>query len=305
MTSKERNEKRIMYVSFWTGVLFVLVEFGMALYSKSQSVLTDTVYDAIELVVIALTIFIIPLFYKPVSEKHPFGFAQLESIFILLKGFMFIAVMITLITNNIQIMISGGNNVDHMQISIFESILTVFSIVVFLSLRRLNKKVSSPTIDTEIYGWKIDVMGSIGVSIAFFFSGFLKDSSLAFITPYFDQIVAIVLAGMMIPEPCRMIIESIRNIVLFSPDDEMIQDIKDRTKIVLDAYQFDPVFYDITKTGRRIWVSIYFTTKVDSMSFTEISLVNKQLLDALKPTYEDCFVELIPNVLVNPKQKDV
>ena len=98
---------------------------------------------------------------------------------------------------------------------------------------------------------------------------------------------------------------SIRNIVLFSPDDEMIQDIKDRTKIVLDAYQFDPVFYDITKTGRRIWISIYFTTKVDTMSFTEISLVNKQLLDALKPTYEDCFVELIPNVLVNSMIKNI
>ncbi|NBK97857.1 MAG: iron transporter [Erysipelotrichia bacterium] len=243
--------------------------------------------------------FVIPLFYKPVSEKHPFGFAQLESIFILLKGFMFIAVMISLITNNVQLMLNGGNQVNHMQISIFEIVLTLFSCMVLLCLMRLNKKVSSPTIDMEIYGWKIDVLGSIGVSIAFFLSTFMERSSFSIFTPYFDQVVAIILALFMLPEPIRMVVDALRSIVLFSPDDEMIEDIKERTKKVLLNYQFDPVFYDITKTGRRIWVSIYFTTSHDTMSFIELELANKELLDSLKDTYEDCFVELIPNVLAN------
>lgn len=302
MTLKEKSEKRIMYVSFWTGVIFVLVEFIMAMYSKSQSVLTDTVYDAIELVVIALTIFIIPLFYKPISEKHPFGFAQLESIFILLKGFMFIAVMIALIANNIQIMVSGGNQVDHMQVSIFEAFLTLFSIIVYLSLRRLNKRVSSPTIAAEIYGWKIDVLGSIGVTIAFFGASFLKDTSFTYITPYLDQIVAILLAALMLPEPCRMVVDAFRSIILFSPDDETIEDIKEKAGSVLEKTQYIPVFYDITRTGRRIWISIYFTTRVDTMSFTEVAFVNEKLLEALQPTYEECFVELIPDVEANSKK---
>lgn len=299
MIDKQRQEKRVMNISFWSGIVFVAAEFIMAIFSHSQSVLTDTVFDAIESVVIALTIFIIPLFYQPVSEKHPFGFSQLESIFILLKGFMFIAVMISLIMNNVQIMLSGGNYVDHMQISIFESVLTCFSVLVYLFLRKINKKISSPTVDMEIYGWKIDVMGSIGVSIAFFISNFIKDTSLAFITPYFDQIIAIVLASLMLPEPVKMIVEAFRSIVLFSPADETLEDIKEKTGKVLEHYPYDPVFYDITRTGRRLWVSIYFTTRVDMMSFTELELVNRELRDCLKEEYEDCFVELIPNVLAN------
>ncbi len=109
-------------------------------FSKSQSVLADTVYDSTELVVIGLTIYIIPLFYKPVTEKHPFGYAQLESIVILLKGFMFIAVMMALIMNNVQIMLNGGNDIDHMQVSLFETILTCFSALILLILMRINKK---------------------------------------------------------------------------------------------------------------------------------------------------------------------
>ena len=107
---KEKQEQIVMRISFWSGVVFALAELIMAIFSKSQSVLADTVYDSTELVVIGLTIYIIPLFYKPVTEKHPFGYAQLESILILLKGFMFIAVMMVLIMNNVQIMLNGGGS---------------------------------------------------------------------------------------------------------------------------------------------------------------------------------------------------
>ena len=85
---REKQEQRILQISFWSGAGFVIAEFIMTLYSHSQSVLTDTVFDAVELLIIALTMFIVPLFYRPVSEKHPFGYSQLESIFIQLKGFM-------------------------------------------------------------------------------------------------------------------------------------------------------------------------------------------------------------------------
>ena len=135
---KEKQEQIVMRISFWSGVVFALAELIMAIFSKSQSVLADTVYDSTELVVIGLTIYIIPLFYKPVTEKHPFGYAQLESILILLKGFMFIAVMMVLIMNNVQIMLNGGNEIDHMQVSLFETILTCFSALILLILMRIN-----------------------------------------------------------------------------------------------------------------------------------------------------------------------
>ena len=224
---KEKQEQIVMRISFWSGVLFALAELFMTIFSKSQSVLADTVYDSIELVVIALTIYIIPLFYKPVTEKHPFGYAQLESIVILLKGFMFIAVMIVLIINNIQIMLNGGNEINHLQVSLFETILTCFSALILLILMRINKKVTSPTVDVEIYGWKIDVYSSVGVSLAFFLSSFLVNTPLAFLSPYFDQIVAIVLALTMMKEPIQMIGQSFRSLMLLSPDEKEVNQVKE------------------------------------------------------------------------------
>ena len=42
---KEKQEQIVMRISFWSGVVFALAELIMAIFSKSQSVLADTVYD--------------------------------------------------------------------------------------------------------------------------------------------------------------------------------------------------------------------------------------------------------------------
>ena len=248
---KEKQEQIVMRISFWSGVVFALAELIMAIFSKSQSVLADTVYDSTELVVIGLTIYIIPLFYKPVTEKHPFGYAQLESILILLKGFMFIAVMMVLIMNNVQIMLNGGNEIDHMQVSLFETILTCFSALILLILMRINKKVTSPTVDVEIYGWKIDVFSSIGVSLAFFsiFIFYCTHHSLVYL-PILIRLSQSSSLGMM-KEPIQMIGESFRSLMLLSPDEKEVANIKNISSSVLDNYPYDPVFYDITTTGRK------------------------------------------------------
>lgn len=87
---------------------FVVVRAFVSLWSNSQAILMDAVFDAAELIVIGLSLFLTPLFYQPVSEKKPYGYSQFESVFIIVKGFMLISVTIGLITNNIQILLQGG-----------------------------------------------------------------------------------------------------------------------------------------------------------------------------------------------------
>ena len=66
----EKREKQILMMSFISGLIFAMIEFIFSIYSDSQSALTDAVYDASELVFIALLLFLTPCFHKPVSEKH-------------------------------------------------------------------------------------------------------------------------------------------------------------------------------------------------------------------------------------------
>lgn len=172
VNEKQKYEKIILKISLYAGMAFVVVELLMSLWSNSQAILMDAVFDAAELIVIGLSLFLTPLFYQPVSEKKPYGYSQFESVFIIVKGFMLISVTIGLITNNIQILLQGGRHLNHGQISAFEFILAFFSLLVLLLMRHFHKKTASPTVEAEIYGWKSRFSVQHGNCGGVFCSGF-------------------------------------------------------------------------------------------------------------------------------------
>ena len=162
----EKREKQILMMSFISGLIFAMIEFIFSIYSDSQSALTDAVYDASELVFIALLLFLTPLFHKPVSEKHPYGYFQIESIFVIIKSVMMLSVTIGVFVEILKSALAGGNMVNNTQISIFQFCLGFASVFIFLVMKKLNKNLSSPTITAELLGWKLDIIYSFGMSLS-------------------------------------------------------------------------------------------------------------------------------------------
>ena len=215
----EKREKQILMMSFISGLIFAMIEFIFSIYSDSQSALTDAVYDASELVFIALLLFLTPLFHKPVSEKHPYGYFQIESIFVIIKSVMMLSVTIGVFVEILKSALAGGNMVNNTQISIFQFCLGFASVFIFLVMKKLNKNLSSPTITAELLGWKLDIIYSFGMSFAFFISLYLKHTPFAWIAPYVDQVIAVVVMIFVLPESVKVLWKAIKDVFLFSPEE--------------------------------------------------------------------------------------
>ena len=295
-TKTQKIEKKILLLSFIAGVVFALAELIMAINTRSQAVLMDAAYDTIELVVIGLTIFLAPLFYKPITEKKPFGYAQVESIFVIVKGFMMLSVTVGLSVNSIEVALHGGHAVNGGQVATYEAILGIVSIGVFCVMKYWNRIASSPTVKLEIFGWKLDFAYSIGMAVAFFASTFLEKTPIAFILPYFDQLVVIVIILFMLPENMKMLWRAMQDVFLFSPETQTVEKIKELSGDILKTNNMEPVFYDITRTGRRLWIAIYFTVKEDVIIISELEDVYKKVNLVLGENFEDYICEIIPAV---------
>lgn len=289
----ERKEKTILRLSFVAGLAFALVELIFAIYSHSQSALTDAVYDASELVFIALLLFLTPLFHKPVSEKHPYGYFQLESIFLIVKGVMMLSVTLGVVVEVIESALSGGNPVDDLQVSLFQLCLGVASVVIYVIMRGVNKNSSSPTVEAELMGWRLDIGYSLGMSLAFFASSFLVKTPLAFIAPYFDQIIAVLVMVFMLPESVKMLWSSVRDIFLFSPDEELVEQIKQICTESMEDYAFSPVFFDITRTGRHLWIAVYFKVSSATLAVKQLKKATEEVNQKISSQLEECTCELI------------
>ncbi len=292
--SSEKSEKHVLWLSFTAGLAFALIELIFSIFSHSHSALMDAVYDSTELIFIALILFLTPLFHQPISEKRPYGFFQVESIFLIIKGFMMLSVTLSVSVNVIESFISGGNPVNSISVAAFQITLGLACIAVFVVMKRMNRKLSSPTVDAEILGWKLDIGYSFGIAAAFLCSAVLEHTPLSFIAPYFDQILTILIVISMLPENIKLLCGAMRDVFLFSPDEETVQAIKKICDAILEQYHFKPVFYDVTRTGRRLWAAVYFEIPDESVFSVEVlRQAIAEVNTALTQDFENCSCELI------------
>ncbi len=287
-------EKRALNVSMLGVVFFIAVEGFMALRTSSQSILMDAVYGAADFVTIMISIKLIPLLYKPTSEKHPFGFAQMEAMFITIKGAMLTAVTVGLVLNNIQIILKGGNQIEFSDVAVFEFVAAICCGIILFFMIRLNRKVDSNIVKVEIQAWIIDCVASVGLTIAFILPSVIHTEWMESFSPYLDQVVAIILSALILPMPIKVALSGLRDLFLWAPDEETIDVVKEITEKTLSSYPMKQTVYDIVKTGRKLWIGIYFNSEDDMVSVSLIKKVRLELESALKEEFPDLYVELIP-----------
>ena len=293
---KQKKEKKAICFSLIAGIILLIIGIMMSIKTNSKAMLMDALYDSIDIIIVILTLFLIKLYHTPISEKKPFGFSQLESFFLLIKTFMILALNISIIINAIISIINGGKEIDVTVVSIFQFILFIGNLMIWLIIRNINKKINSPTIKAEVVAWKFDMIYSFGMAFAFFIIQTLKETNFKSIIPYFDQVIVIISSIIMLPELFKVLKENISSVLLFF----LYKDLTDEIKKIIDKNllntNMEILHYDIIKTGRKTWISVYFKSPdniVDIMQLKEITIrCSKDLNEKIGNIY----FELVPDV---------
>ena len=155
---KLKIEKRVLSVSLAGSILVAALEAFMAYFLHSKTILMDFVFACFDLVMMYPFIALVPYLYKPVSEKRPYGFSQVESLFVCIKYIIFLFVVLNLIIENAKVLAGGGHTVDAGVLVGFELILNLFSILIYFVLRHFSEKYASSIIKSELYMWKVDII---------------------------------------------------------------------------------------------------------------------------------------------------
>lgn len=295
--SSQQYEKRVIRVSTTLGILVAIAEIIMYFVTHSQAILIDSIYDGMDVVILVLYQLLLPLLYKPVSEKNPYGYAQVESLFILVKGSVLIIVTLMVIYDNIRLILAGGSRLDTGLILDYEFGLTLFCLAGYLLMRYLGSRMNTPMIRVELITWKIDVFLSLGAFLGFGLAvPFRHFHVLEWTIPYIDAVISCVIAALMLPEPFRAFVKAVHELVLMAPSEEKINEIRSLARQVLRNYPYEVDFVDAVRTGRKLWIEFYVTTEGDIMDIRQLKQATMELKDLLSRHYEGVFVDLVPDV---------
>ena len=296
MKEKFKKESLVINLSVLLSTIFLISEIIMAICTNSRAILIDCISGGADLFLIVVISFLLPLIYRPVSEKTPYGYSQIESIFIILKGFAVVIISMFLIKDSIEILLSGGTELDYSSIAIFELILGIFCVISYVVLKKMSKGVKTPVVKSDLIVWKIDMIYSFGMFLSFAIQIFLVNTRFSVISPYVDSVLAIIISLFMLPEPFKMIIKSFKNIILFAPEKETIEEIKEIVGKEIKMYPYEPTFYDVVKTGRKIWIEVYIKSENNMLNLVELKKAKKQVEKHLKQEFDEIYVELTPEL---------
>lgn len=302
ISSNVKREERLLRFSFVCSLLFTVAEVAMAVVLHSYAILMDGIYDVADLILLGPFLVLVPLLYKPVTEKHPYGYSQFESVFIIIKYGILLFAMIWMIIENIRSILHGGNVVNYNGVAVYELIIGFLCVAVYFTLYALSRKSRTPTITAELFLWKQDIVSSMGLAAGFFSQIVLRDTPARGIIPYMDSVIAIIMACILIWEPIRSIIRELRELVLLAPDDRTMSRIREAVDTTLEDYSFSCSFLDVIQTGRKIWIEVYITPDhvtgtIDIRHWASIrAKIRQQCQELPEKHFEQIYVELIPDI---------
>lgn len=289
--------------SFLCSLALSASELVMAVLLRSYSVMMDGIYDASELILMGPFLVLVPLLYKPVTEKRPYGYAQFESLFLIVKYGILLMVTIFMIYSNVRVILAGGHRVSFDMVAMYEMIVGVICVVVYMVLRRYCRRTSTPTMDAELFLWKQDIAGSAGLTAAFAFGWFADGTAAEAAVPYLDSAVAIVMAALLMREPVRSLIREFRELVLLAPDEETMAGIRSVVDRELGRHGLTCSFLDVIRTGRKYWVEIYVAPDAENgmVDVRHWAGIRAGVLAGLAGRFDSVYVELIPDI---PEDRD-
>ena len=291
-----KSEKRILRISFVGSALFLLSECVAAFLTHSQAVLMDCIYDLVDLAMLGPFMILVPKLYKPVTERWPYGLSQIESLFIIIKCGLLLFLDIQLMTDSIHLILEGGHVVNAGAVAAFELAVSASCIIMFFILKYLNKKFSSPTVNAELYIWKLDSYSTAGVGMAFVVQLIMQRTSLAWLVPYVDPAIAIIMAVILLKDPIVMIWDALKSLILLAPNEEVIEHIREITGSELTKHDIDIDFLDVVKTGRKVWIDIYIVQKDNMLDLRMLKSAQDEIIKKLRAEYDNVFIELIPEL---------
>ena len=171
----------------------------------------------------------------------------------------------------------------------------LFFAAMYLLLSHYSKKYESDTIKAELYMWKLDIVSSMGVAAAFAVQTILVQTQWKFLVPYIDPTVAVIMALFLIKEPVKVIFRSIRNLVLFAPEQEVFDQIYAIVNKHMQEYPYEVTFLDVIQTGRKLWVEVYIGNQTDVIHISILHRVRDEIKQELRHKYDQVYIEIIPD----------
>ncbi|MEM9482915.1 MAG: cation diffusion facilitator family transporter, partial [Cyanobacteria bacterium P01_F01_bin.116] len=257
MTNHQALEQRALKLTILGNVGMVLLGIVFAIISSSEAILFDGVFSGIHLAISLVSLWVARLIYRPEDEEFPFGYVMFEPLLNLGKGLVIGIVAIFALFSSVESILHGGRMIQA-GVAIWYAIAASTGCLILAWQQYRYVKISrSPILDVDAKNWLIDGLISGAVAISFGAVIGLQHTSLAWVVPYADPSLVMLLVLLVLPIPIQTVRDNWAQLIGHAPKNSLQSKVRNIVKEVLQPLPYEEYHLRPLMTGRLIYVQVY------------------------------------------------
>lgn len=255
--NRARKEQKALRISLYGVIFFVVLALGFAVYTKSDAILFDGIYSLISFATALLTLKVAKLAERPDDDTFHFGYTTLEPTLNLFKSLVIIIACVYAAIEALKRLLAGGTEAEYGWAVVYGVLATVGCFVVAIIMRKLGRDTRSDLVNVESKSWLMDALLSGSVLLGFILAWSLAKFGYAQYAPYVDPILLMTLVVLALPIPGKILLVSLREVIVMAPAPEVVDEIEARLLPTLIDVPHDEVEFRVNKRGRNTYVLVH------------------------------------------------
>lgn len=290
-----RIEQRALWIGAWSGLAMGGLGLGFGLLTRSEAIMLDGLFSVVGFAIALATIRVSQMVQQPASPAYQFGFSSYEPLINLIKGVVIGFVALFALVSSVDAIRHGGREVQAGWATIYALIAASGCAGVAAVLRAAARRSASPLLEVDVRNWIVDGLLSAGVGVAFLVAFLLRDTGLAWIVPYADPGLVLVLVLLISPMPVRTAWMGFRELMGGAPEPEIQQKVHDLLAGEFAELADVKPWVRMLKAGRLIYVQIYLIVPedVEIGSVELLDQVRSSIYAALRPEFPDLSLDVV------------
>lgn len=294
MTDTETLEKRGLWLSILGSLFMAGLGIGFAILTSSDAVLLDGLFSLIGFAIGLVSLRVATLVRRPDDDLYHFGYAAYEPVLNLTKGLLMAFVTIFALVSAVEVALHGGRVIQAGWASVYAWIAAAGCFTIAIRQRVLSRRTASPLLAVDSKNWLIDGFMSVAVGVAFVVAVLLAETSYAYLLPYADPAVVIILVLLSLPIPFKIIRDNWNQLLGRAPDEALQKLAREAVTKAFDGSMDFDTKLRMQQIGRFTYLQLYVVcTGGEVADIDRLDACRTAVHDALRDEFDNLALDVI------------
>ncbi|MBR2655755.1 MAG: cation transporter [Loktanella sp.] len=265
------NEETILKRSLVAIMMVACLGIAFGIVSGSFAILFDGVFSLVDAAMTILSLIVSRLIARAtvadglperLHRQFSTGFWHLEPLVLLLNATILLAVTTYAIFSAVMSLFAGGRSMDFGPAMVYAAVVVIISIVMGWYEHRANRQIKSDFVRMDVHGWVMAGGVTLSLLIAFAIGFALDGTGYAWLQPYVDPLVLLLVGLALLPIPIGTLRKAAAEVLQITPDD-LLSEVERVAETVTTEQSFSGHRAYVARAGRGTQIELYFIVPKD------------------------------------------